>query len=179
MAVTLVHLHQLFADGDLVIAPLEAKGYADELIKNDLQSPYPLPVWKVDDECYLVLHYGKSLLAGYRQLLERGYRDILVDVEIIEADTIEKARSRAEPPETARKTIRKRSEHRKPSEDELRRFLEHLPFPTSRSGYQAGIVHALTYAVRGIEPTNPEWIDYTRNAPRDRLKPRPHRRRKR
>jgi hypothetical protein len=166
--VTLVHLNMLYPDGDLVITPLDAKGYADELIKNNLEPAYPLPVWKVDDECYLVLHYGKSFLAGYRQLLERGYQDIEVDVEIIEAETIERARSKAEPPPSARKSIRKKSEHRRPSPEELREFLESLPFPTSRSGYQAGIVHGLTYAVRGIEPTNPEWIDYTQDAVRNR-----------
>lgn len=50
---------------------------------------------------------------------------------------------------------------RRRSIDELRAFLENLPLPTNRNGYQAGVVHALAFAVRGIEPDCPEWRQFT------------------
>ena len=169
MAVTTVPLRLLYSDGAETTDALSAKKYAKALLANNLKPEFPLPVWQVDDECYLVLHYGKGLFAGYKKLFElkEVSADEPVEVKIIDAVTIDDARTKAELPAPIKKTkIRTPGAHRRLSSDELRAFLEFLPQPTNQVGYQAGIAHALTFVVRGMEPSSPAWLDYTRDAMR-------------
>lgn len=170
-----VPLRVLFFDGESPFDTFGAKRYADELMQNGYRAPYPLPVWKVDDECFLVLHYGKPLLAGYKYLRVKNEvsDEEPVEVQVFTTPTIDEARRTAELPAPIKKTHRAKSEYRRPSEIELRAFLESLPMPSSRSGYQAGIIHALNYALRGIEPNAPEWFEYTAKASRKRIPPPP------
>ena len=164
---TTVPLRLLYSDGAETTDALSAKKYAKALLANNLKPEFPLPVWQVDDECYLVLHYGKGLFAGYKKLFElkEVSADEPVEVKIIDAVTIDDARTKAELPAPIKKTkIRTPGAHRRLSSDELRAFLEFLPLPSNQAGYQAGIVHALTFVVRGMEPSHPGWFDYTRDA---------------